>query len=86
MKTITLQGVPYSVNLETKDVYLYNLKTTTDSQEACIGKYNSETDTVLLNEDWNSQESTQEFLMTYRKNLKEHTDKSMVIARKLQAE
>jgi hypothetical protein len=73
MKTVTIQGVPYTVSGET--VYVYGTQTQ-------IGTYKSEA--LTLFENWKNSEEILTTLEVYRKKIKEQTIIALEKAAELQ--
>jgi hypothetical protein len=80
MKTLTIQGVPYSVN-DKNEVFVYQSSGSTDKY-IHIGMLNTTTNTVELFDTW--QDIAEERLAKYRECLKEKTEAAMAKAREIQ--
>jgi hypothetical protein len=74
MKTVTIQGVPYTVSGET--LYIYGTQTQ-------IGTYKN--DVLTLFDNWNTSQEVLEILREYRNKLKEQTTVALAKAAELQA-
>ena len=80
MKTLTIQGVPYTVN-DKNEVFLYQHSSCTE-KHIHIGTYDSKNQTVTLFDDW--EERSEERVKKYRNALKEKTEAAMAKAREIQ--
>ena len=80
MKTLTIQGVPYTVN-DKNEVFLYQ-PASSKEKHVHIGTYDSTTQTVTLFDDW--EERSEEHVKAYRESLKQKTEVAMVKARDIQ--
>lgn len=69
-KVLTLNGVPYSVNLSTGEASLYGLSTTTS-----IGTLSADKSSILLTHDWQTKAAP--VLEAYRQTLKQATQEAM---------
>lgn len=76
MKTLTLHGVPYSVN-DKNEVFLYK-----GPADVSIGSWDAEKQKLTLKEGW--KEMAQPFLESYRSKVKENSDQAMQRAKELQ--
>ena len=76
MKTLTLNGVPYSVN-EKQELFLYS-----SSPPVRIGSYTSSSQKVSLDSDWKTK--SQSFLTQYRTTLSQTTAAALEKAAALQ--
>ena len=74
MKTVTIQGVPYTVSGET--LYIYGT-------QVQIGTYKN--DVLTLFDNWNTSQEVLEILRAYRNKLKEQTTVALAKAAELQA-
>lgn len=73
MKVLTLQGVPYLVNLLTQDVFLYGI-----DSSPIIGKLSQDKKSVILSPDWQTKAAPA--LAHYRQTLKRTTQEAMTRA------
>ena len=76
MKTQTINGVPYLIN-DKGEVFLYS-----SVPPISLGHYAKETNTLKLHEGW--QNSSADWLVHYRKGLKDHTTIALQKAAELQ--
>ena len=80
MKTLTIQGVPYTMN-DKNEVFLYQ-PTSSKEKHVQIGTYDSTNQTVTLFENW--EERSEEHVKGYREALKQKTEAAMAKARDIQ--
>jgi hypothetical protein len=80
MKTLTIQGVPYTLN-DKNEVFLYQHSSSKDNH-IHIGSYDSTSQTVKLFDDW--EERSEEHVKAYRNALKAKTEAAMAKAREIQ--
>lgn len=76
MKTLTIHGVPYSIN-EKNEVFLYK-----GSTDLSIGSWDASKQKLTLDPKW--QELAQPFLATYRNQVEESSVTAMKKAKELQ--
>lgn len=76
MKTQIIDGVPYLIN-DKGEVFLYS-----SVPPISLGNYLKETKTLSLREGW--QEAAADWLVHYRKGLKDHTTTALQKAAELQ--
>ena len=75
MKTITIQGVPYSIDGQV--AYIYGTTT-------AIGTYKADPPSITLNEGWKTYSNVIASLKEYRENLDTATKAALVKAAEIQ--
>jgi hypothetical protein len=78
MKTLTLNGVPYTVDQE-GNVFAYG-----STPPVPLGTYDSTTKILTLLDTWSSAEEATDFLAAYRTTLKEATTAALEKAKQQQ--
>ena len=76
MKTLTLNGVPYSVN-EKQELFVYS-----SNPPIRIGSYDSSSQTISIDSDWKTKSNA--FLTQYRTSLAQTTAAALEKAAALQ--